>query len=90
MSQVHNDSLKVEVPVGFLLSETREILVSVDRPHDAPLAIKLRLVPADSGFTPVLAASPARSASDTPAPSRRLPRRQAIDPQNDQEFGGCD
>ena len=77
MSQVQHDSLKVDVPVGFLLSETREILVSVDRPYDAPLAIKLRLVPADSGFTPVLAATPAKSGTDDPAPARRLPRRRS-------------
>jgi hypothetical protein len=44
-----NEALRVDVPVGFLLSEAREITVSVDRPSEAPLAIRLRLIPAESG-----------------------------------------
>ncbi|HJZ57070.1 MAG TPA: hypothetical protein VKE74_19020 [Gemmataceae bacterium] len=42
------ETLRVDVPVGFLLPETREITVSVDRPSDAPLAIRLRLIPAET------------------------------------------
>lgn len=42
------EALRVDVPVGFLLPEEREITVSVDRPSDAPLAIRLRLIPAES------------------------------------------
>jgi hypothetical protein len=90
MSQSQHDPLKVDVPVGFLLSEMREILVSVDRPYDAPLAIKLRLVPADSGLTPELAATPGQSATDDPAPAPRLPRRRSPDAEDDHDFGGCD
>lgn len=41
------EALRVDVPVGFLLPETREITVSVDRPAEAPLAIRLRLIPAE-------------------------------------------
>lgn len=43
------EALRVDVPVGFLLPETREITVSVDRPSEAPLAIRLRLIPAEMG-----------------------------------------
>lgn len=41
------ESLRVDVPVGFLLPEAREITVSVDRPSETPLAIRLRLIPAE-------------------------------------------
>ena len=48
------EALRVDVPVGFLLPETREITVSVDRPAEAPLAIRLRLIPAEeAGPAPV-------------------------------------
>ena len=47
MAMSECDSLKVDVPVGFLLPEAREILVSVDRASEAPLSIRLRLVPAE-------------------------------------------
>lgn len=40
------ESLRVDVPVGFLLHEPREITVSVDRVAETPLAIRLRLIPA--------------------------------------------
>lgn len=39
--------LRVNVPVGFLLSAPQEIVVSVNRPADSPLAIRLRLIPAE-------------------------------------------
>lgn len=46
MSMFDRDTLRVDVPVGFLLPEPREITVSVDRPAEGPLSIQLRLVPA--------------------------------------------
>lgn len=41
------DLLRVNVPVGFLLSAPQEIMVSVNRPTEHPLAIRLRLIPAE-------------------------------------------
>jgi hypothetical protein len=46
------ESLRVDVPVGFLLPEAREITVSVDRPSETPLAIRLRLIPAETDEPP--------------------------------------
>ncbi len=40
------DALRVNVPVGFLLHEAREVTISVDRPDGDPLAIRFRLIPA--------------------------------------------
>jgi hypothetical protein len=48
MLKTESDTLRVDVPVGFLLAEPREITVSVDRADDAPLAIRLRLIPAQA------------------------------------------
>lgn len=38
--------LQVVVPVGFLLAEPQDVSVSVARPGEAPLPIRLRLIPA--------------------------------------------
>lgn len=40
------NELQVVVPVGFLLAQPQDVTVCVDRPGDAPLPIRLRLVPA--------------------------------------------
>ena len=53
------DTLRVDVPVGFLLPGPREIAVSVDRPSDTALSIRLRLIPAQT--------------ADPPAPPPELP-----------------
>ena len=90
MAQSQHDSLQVDVPVGFLLSEMREILVSVDRPYDVPLAIKLRLVPADSGLAPALIATPSAPGTEGPPSSRRLARRRSAEAADAHDFGGCD
>src|SRR5262249_30481526 len=52
MPKTEGDTLRVDVPVGFLLTEPREITVSVDRADEPPLAIRLRLIPAQSGGGP--------------------------------------
>ena len=53
MMKLERDSLRVDVPVGFLLPEQQEIMVSVDRAAEGPLSIRLRLIPADcAGLTP--------------------------------------
>ena len=91
MNLTDRDVLRVDVPVGFMLSEQREILVSVDRPSDAPLSIKLRLIPAEVDGMTDIGATPLRSPHDTPMPVRRLARRKAQeDGFGDAEFGGGD
>lgn len=52
MTKTEGDTLRVDVPVGFLLAEPREIMVSVDRPDEAPLTVRLRLVPAQAAGGP--------------------------------------
>ncbi|MFO0796569.1 MAG: hypothetical protein U0804_03775 [Gemmataceae bacterium] len=86
MAQAERDSLKVDVPVGFLLAEPQELLVSVDRRDAEPLAIRLRLIPAAD--RPDFGADPVRSANDTPAPTRRLHRLRAV--VDDHDLGGSD
>ena len=84
MFETDLDSLRVNVPVGFLLAEPREIVVSVDRPTSHPLAIRLRLIPAgppeSEGATSPL---PVRSA-------RRLLAWDADDGYPHPEYGGGD
>jgi hypothetical protein len=46
MADLEKGELRVIVPVGFLLPEEQEVSVSVDRPGDTPLPIRLHLVPA--------------------------------------------
>jgi hypothetical protein len=90
MFQTDRDALRVDVPVGFLLPEPREILVSVDRPSDAPLSIRLRLVPAELGELPEFGDLPARSDDDTPPPTRRLSRKHVVDGYPEHDVGGGD
>lgn len=79
----HGD-LRVDIPVGFLLREPREITVSVDRPADAPLAIRLRLVPAEE-------ADGGPRHLDPPAPARRrVLRPTGTDAYYEAEYGGSD
>jgi hypothetical protein len=42
------DSIRVDVPVGQLLSAPQEFNLSVDRDDAGPLAVKVRLIPASS------------------------------------------
>lgn len=86
MAQAERDALKVDVPVGFLLAEPREVVVSVERPGAAPLGIRLRLIPA-AADRPDFGAEPERSAHDTPAPVRRLRLRHA---EAEHDLGGSD
>ncbi len=45
LTSAHGE-LQVMVPVGLLLSEPREVSVSVERPGEEPLPVRLRLIPA--------------------------------------------
>jgi hypothetical protein len=45
--KLERDALLVDVPVGFLLPERREVVVSVNRAAEGPLSIRLRLIPAE-------------------------------------------
>jgi hypothetical protein len=89
MFQTEREALRVDVPVGFLLPEPREILVTVDRPSDAPLSIRLRLIPAEVDAVPDYGATPLRSAHDTPMPVRHL-RRRKPDGYAEPDIGGGD
>lgn len=90
MARSECDLLKVDVPVGFLLPEAREILVSVDRVAEAPLSIRLRLVPAETDGMTDLGATPPHKPDDTPMPTRRLSRRRDTDDYPEPEMGGSD
>lgn len=84
---VLESELQVVVPVGFLLAEARDISVSVERPGEDPLPIRLRLIPAQvrehGAPVPVSAATPAT----IPWPTR--PRRADLD-SDYLELGGGD
>lgn len=86
MAHADRDALKVDVPVGFLLSEYREVEVTVDRPDAAPLAIRLRLIPAVDAAD--YGASPVRSRHDTPAPARKMTKFRTAEAEH--ELGGSD
>jgi hypothetical protein len=93
MATVEHGELHVVVPVGFLLSETREVTVSVDRPGGAPLPVRLRLIPARAVETTGTAALV--PVQDESAPRRDTcawPRRAALDEDiyGEPEYGGGD
>lgn len=81
MTDLEVGELRVVVPVGFLLSEEREVAVSVDRPDGRPLPIRLRLIPA----RPVAVADP--TPARIPWPTRNLP---ADDGYPEPDYGGGD
>lgn len=84
MFGAERDTLRIDVPVGFLLPGPREIAVCVDRPSDTPLSIRLRLIPARCDEPPATDAP-----TDAPAPTaRRRPR--APDAFPDCDYGGSD
>ena len=87
MAHAERDALKVDVPVGFLLAEVREVVVSIDRPDGEPLAIRLRLIPA-SADRPDFGCDLPRSFDATPAPVRRLRCLRVA--QLEHELGGSD
>lgn len=87
MFKTERETLRVDVPVGFLLPEPREITVAVDRPAEGPLAIRLRLIPAQIAGDP--AAEPTSPAPMATRPPRPRPARDADDlPSHD--YGGGD
>ncbi len=90
LTLTERDMLKVDVPVGYLLTEPREMLVSVDRPGEPPLTIRLRLIPEEAESAADLGASPMRSAHDTPMPFRRLIRKRNLEDYPGEDIGGSD
>ena len=90
LTLTESDMLKVDVPVGYLLTEPREMLVSVDRPGEFPLTIRLRLIPEETESAADLGASPMRSAHDTPMPFRRLIRKRNLEGYPGEDIGGSD
>lgn len=52
MFRTDGDTIRVDVPVGQLLAAPREIELSVDRAEGAPLAVRLRLIPASASVGP--------------------------------------
>ena len=80
----------VDVPVGFLLTEPREMLISVDRAGESPLTIRLRLIPEEADGAADLGAMPMRSAHDTPMPFRRLIRKRQLEGYPGEDLGGSD
>lgn len=97
MATVEHGELQVVVPVGFLLTEVREVTVSVDRPGAAPLPVRLRLIPARPAETAGVAAlvevhdEPVSVSAPTPL---RLtwPKRAASEDEGygEPEYGGSD
>jgi len=82
MTDLEQGELRVVVPVGFLLSEEREVTVSVDRPDGPPLPIRLRLIPARTGTsdsTPVAVAVGVDEDTVVGWPTRRFSRNRAAD-----------
>lgn len=84
MTDLEVGELQVVVPVGFLLSEEREVPVWVERPDGSPLSIRLRLVPARAACAP---------SEPTPVtlgwPTRR-PAKRFDDGYPEPEYGGGD
>ena len=90
LTLTERNMLKVDVPVGYLLTEPREMLVSVDRPGESPLTIRLRLIPEETESAADLGASPMHSAHDTPLPFRRLTRKRNLEGYPGEDIGGSD
>jgi hypothetical protein len=87
MIGAEREMLHVDVPVGFLLHEPREIAVSVDRPSDTPLSIRLRLIPAQADSGPITVMID-REMTPRAARGPRLARH--MDGYPDPEIGGGD
>ena len=86
--KLDRDALLVDVPVGFLLPERQEVVVSVNRESEGPLSIRLRLIPAE-----VAALTPPNACPQTTAvPMNRLLRdaRAAADAYPPHDHGGGD
>jgi hypothetical protein len=89
MATVERGELQVVVPVGFLLSEAREVTVSVDRPGGDPLPVRLRLIPARTAEAVGAAALAEVRDEPTPAPRRTRPKL-AEGLYGEPEYGGGD
>jgi hypothetical protein len=88
MMKLERDSLRVDVPVGFLLPEQQEITVLVDRAAEGPLSIRLRLMPAECAALTPTECKPLTSA----VPAGRLIRaaRARDDDYPTPDYGGGD
>ena len=89
MFKTERETLRVDVPVGFLLPEPREITVAVDRPTEGPLAIRLRLIPAQIGGDPAIVEMIPTAATATRPPKARQ-ARDVDDGFPGHEYGGGD
>ncbi|MCZ2343126.1 MAG: hypothetical protein LC104_15240 [Bacteroidales bacterium] len=56
-----DNNICVVVPVGRKLSEMQDIYLAVDRPGEAPLSVKVRLMPAQESVEPTTSTLPART-----------------------------
>jgi hypothetical protein len=98
MATVEHGELQVVVPVGFLLAETQEVTVSVNRPGGEPLPVRLRLIPARpceeaSGGVATLAEVDDERACVATATPRHIgwPKRDPLEEDfNEPEYGGGD
>jgi hypothetical protein len=97
MATVEHGELQVVVPVGFLLTEVREVRVSVERPGAEPLPVRLRLIPASPSELECSAALVEQSdepvSVSAPTPLRIRPRKRTPgmgDSFGEPELGGSD
>jgi hypothetical protein len=95
MTDLEKGELRVVVPVGFLLAEPQEVTVSVERPGDAPLPVRLQLIPAQPAPDIVVGAdSPPSVSTPTPLGIGWACRATAGDSDDDDlplhEYGGSD
>ena len=96
MATVEHGELQVVVQVGFLLTEAREVTVSVDRPGAEPLPVRLRLIPARPVEAPGVATLVEETepvSVSTPTPLRnRWPKRIGTEDDGfgEPEYGGGD
>jgi len=94
MTGLEKGELRVVVPVGFLLAEPQEVTVSVERPGDAPLPVRLQLVPAQPAVA-VVTKAPVSVSTPTPLGVGWSKRARMFDPDEDDtfpepEYGGSD
>jgi hypothetical protein len=96
MATVEHGELHVVVPVGFLLTEVREVTVSVERPGADPLPVRLRLIPAvatESAGVAALVNVPDEPASVSAPTPLRLTWPKRVDDDDvygEPEYGGSD
>ena len=91
MVTVERGVLQVVVPVGFLLPETQEMTVSVNRPDGDPLPVRLRFIPARPVEAVACAADePVTVSAPTPLRISWPKRGVTEDSYGEPEYGGGD